>query len=51
MRTGRLEGQLEHWLNEDPEQDAQSGWHGIQDPEELKVLDGHEATHFPLDAS
>lgn len=25
LRTGRLEGQVEHWLNDDPEQVAQSG--------------------------
>lgn len=51
VKTGRLDGQLEHWLNEDPEQVAQSGWQVVQIPDELKALDGHEDTHLPPDAS
>jgi len=51
VKTGRFDGQLEHWLNDDPEHVAQSGWQVVQIPEELKVLDGHEDTHLPVDAS
>lgn len=51
VSTGRSELQLEHWLKEPPEHVAQSGWHARHEPEELKVLDGHEETHDPLDAS
>ena len=51
MSTGRSEGQLEHWLNELPEHDAQSGWQVMHCPEELNVLEGHDETHEPLDAS
>ena len=51
VRTGRSDGQLEHWLNELPVHVSQSGWHAMHWPEELNVPDGQEATHFPLDAS
>jgi hypothetical protein len=51
VKTGRFGGQLEHWLKEDPEQVAQSGWQLVQMPDELKALDGHEDTHLPLEAS
>lgn len=51
VSTGRSEGQLEHWLNELPEHDAQSGWQAIHWPEELNVLEGHDDTHEPFDAS
>ena len=51
VSTGRSAGQLEHWLNELPEHDAQSGWQAMHWPEELNVLEGHDDTHEPLDAS
>jgi hypothetical protein len=51
VKTGRSDGQLEHWLNEEPEHVAQSGWHVVQIPDELNALDGHEDTHLPPDAS
>ena len=51
FNTGRLGGQLEHWLKEEPEQLAQSGWQVRQEPDELNVVEGHEVTHFPLNAS
>lgn len=51
LRTGRSEGQLEHWLKEVPEQVAQSGWQARHAPEELTVLEGQEDTQVPLDAS
>lgn len=50
-RTGREGGQLLHWLNEPPEQVAQSGWQLRQELEEEKVLEGQLETHFPLKAS
>ena len=49
-RTGRLDGQDLHWLKADPEQVAQSGWQGMQDPFEEEVLVGQEETHCPLKA-
>lgn len=48
--TGRLDGQVLHWLKPDPEQVAQSGWQGMQDPFDEKVLVGQEETHCPLKA-
>ncbi|KAF4614421.1 hypothetical protein D9613_003336 [Agrocybe pediades] len=45
VRTGLPAGQDEHWLKEGPEQLAQSGWHLMQLPEELNVLDGQVETH------
>lgn len=51
VRTGRSEGQLEHWLKAEPEHEAQSGWQVIHAPEELNVFDGHEETHFPPEAN
>ena len=51
MRTGRSDGQLEHWLKAPPEHVAQSGWQVRQLPEALKVLEGQLATHVPEDAS
>ena len=49
--TGRPDGQLEHWLNDVPEQVAQSGWQAVHVPEVASVLDGQEETHLPLAAS
>lgn len=49
--TGRLGGQVEHWLNEVPEQVAQSGWQGVHVPEVVIELDGQEETHLPPEAS
>jgi len=41
-----------HWLNAPPpEQEAQSGWQGMQAPEEENVPKGQEETHLPFDAS
>lgn len=51
MRTGRLDGQLEHWLKAPPEHVAQSGWQVTQLPDELKVFEGQLATHEPEEAS
>jgi hypothetical protein len=51
VRTGRFDGQEEHWLKAPPEQVAQSGWQVMHLPEELNVFEGHEATHDPLEAS
>lgn len=51
MRTGRSDGQEEHWLKELPEQVAQSGWQGTQLPEELKVFEGQDVTQDPEEAS
>ena len=39
-----------HWLKPDPEQVAQSGWQGMQEPFDEKVLVGQEETHCPLKA-
>jgi hypothetical protein len=49
--TGRLGGQVVHWLKAPPEQDEQSGWQVTQLPEEEKVEEGHEETQRPLEAS
>ena len=51
MRTGRLGGHVEHWLKDGPEQLAQSGWHLLQAPEEVKVPVGQVETHWPEEAS
>jgi hypothetical protein len=51
VSTGRSAEQEEHWLNDDPEQVAQSGWHVRHDPEALNVLEGQLATHFPFEAN
>ena len=50
VSTGRSGGQLLHWLKPVPEQVAQSGWQGIQDPFDEKELVGQEVTHRPLKA-
>lgn len=50
VSTGRSDEQLLHWLKPAPEQVAQSGWQGIQDPFDEKVLVGQEETHCPLNA-
>ena len=51
LRTGRSDGQLEHWLKEVPEQVAQSGWQVRHAPEELTVSEGQDDTQVPFDAS
>lgn len=51
VRTGRSGGQVEHWLKDCPEQDAQSGWHLRQEPPELNVLEGQVETHWPEEAN
>lgn len=51
VRTGRSAEQLEHWLKELPEHVAQSGWHVTHWPEEVKVFEGQDDTHFPLAAT
>lgn len=55
LRTGRSGGQDVHWLNEDPEQVAQSGWQERQEEVEgdAKVDLGQEEAerHFPLKES
>jgi len=51
VRTGRLEGQLEHWLKAPPEQVVQSGWQVRQEPEAEKLPEGHVAMQRPPDAS
>lgn len=55
LRTGRLGGQVLHWLKEEPEQVAQSGWQERQEPVEglANVFLGQEeaATHWPLEES
>lgn len=38
-------------MNDGPEQLAQSGWQATQDPVALKLLEGQDVTHFPLDAN
>ena len=44
---------MEHWLKEEPVQDAQSGWQVRQErpPEGEKVPEGQVETHWPLEAS
>jgi len=51
VNTGRLDGQLEHWLKEAPEQLAQSGWQVRHEPDVANVLEGQVETHFPFEAS
>jgi len=51
VSTGRSEGHDEHWLNDAPEQVAQSGWQERHEPEELNVFEGQLATHDPSEAS
>jgi hypothetical protein len=51
VRTGSALLQLVHWLNDSPEQVAQSGWQETQFPAELNVLEGQELTHCPSEAS
>jgi len=51
VRTGRLEGQLAHWSNEEPVQVSQSGWQVRHLPEEENELDGQVETHWPSEAS
>ena len=51
VSTAREGEQEVHWLKERPEQDAQSGWHLKQEPEEENVLDGQFKTHLPEEAS
>lgn len=51
VKTGRLDGQLEHWLNVAPEQVSQSGWQVRHIPEELNVLLGQVDTQEPCEAS
>jgi len=50
VSTGRLDGQVLHWLKLGPEQVAQSGWQGMQEPFEEKALVGQDETHCPLKA-
>jgi len=47
---------VEHWLKEEPVQDAQSGWQVRQEwllefEDEEKVLEGQIETHWPLEAN
>lgn len=51
VSTGRFDGQVLHWLKPGPEQVVQSGWQGMQDPFDEKVLVGQEETHCPLKAN
>jgi hypothetical protein len=52
LSTGLLDGHDVHWLNCEPEQVAQSPWHVPQKVElEGNVPEGHEETHWPLEAS
>jgi len=51
VRTGRLDGQLEHWLKAPPEQVAQSGWQVRQEPEAEKLPEGQVEMQRPPEAS
>lgn len=50
-RTGRCEEQDVHWLKDEPEQVAQSGWQVTQEPDELNVFDGQLETQLPSEAN
>lgn len=47
VRTGSPGEHVEHWLNDGPEQVAQSGWQLTHWPPEVKVLEGQLETHLP----
>jgi hypothetical protein len=51
VSTGRLDGQLAHWVKDGPLHVAQSGWHARHAPDAENVLEGHVLTHFPFNAS
>ena len=51
VRTGRSDGQLEHWLKALPVHVAQSGWQVTHWPDELNDPVGQDATHLPFEAN
>lgn len=48
---GLFDGQERHWLKPGPEQDAQSGWHCVQEPELENMLVGQVLTQEPREAN
>jgi hypothetical protein len=51
VRMGLFDGQERHWLKPGPEQDAQSGWHCVQEPELENMLVGQVLTQEPREAN